>query len=85
MPQEPTTMKWFTAAFHDGAGRAGVLRTDGELHAGAHGRAVPLAVCPEATAPVEASVGVVSLGPLDVRSVGPSLERAAQALRALLR
>lgn len=78
-------MKWFTAAFHDGVGRAGVLRADGELQAGAYGLAVPLAVGPEATAPVEASVGVMSLGPLDVRSGGPSLERAAQALRALLR
>ena len=34
---------------------------------------------------VEASVGVVSLEPLDVAAVGPRLERAARALRAVLR
>jgi hypothetical protein len=34
---------------------------------------------------VEASVGVVSLEPLDVAAVGPRLERAARALRGVLR
>lgn len=68
------------------AGRSGVVRTDGELQAGAHGLAVPLSVATDAApVAVEASVGVVSLEPLDLDSVGPRLERAAQALRAVLR
>lgn len=68
------------------AGRAGVVSTDGELQTGAHGLAVPLSVGTEpASVGVEASVGVVSLEPLDLRSVGPRLERAADALRTVLR
>jgi len=67
------------------AGRAGVVGTDGELQAGAHGLAVPLSVGVDAPVAVEASVGVVSLQPLDAGSVGPRLERAAEALRAVLR
>ena len=68
------------------AGRSGVVSTDGELQAGAHGLAVPLSVRAGATTvAVEASVGVVSLEPLDLDSVGPRLERAAEALRAVLR
>jgi len=95
------------------AGRSGVVATDGELQAGAHGLAVPVlvttggvgpdAVDPAAygqsgeaaqapgsapvlgSAPVEASVGVVSLEPLDARTVGPRLQRAARELRAVLR
>ncbi|WP_076259184.1 IclR family transcriptional regulator [Intrasporangium flavum] len=64
-------------------GRRDVVATDGELQTGAHGLAVPvLTRDPDA---VEASVGVVALEPLDVRTVGPRLERAAKALRAVLR
>lgn len=68
------------------AGRAGLVATDGELQAGAHGLAVPLGVGADALpGGVEASVGVVSLEPLDARSVGPRLQRAAKTLRAVLR
>ena len=68
------------------AGRAGLVATDGELQAGAHGLAVPLGVGADALpGGVEASVGVVSLEPLDARTVGPRLTRAATALRAVLR
>ena len=68
------------------AGERGVVGTDGELQAGAHGLALSLST-PTDPAPggVEASVGVVSLEPLDVRTVGPRLEHAARALRAVLR
>jgi DNA-binding IclR family transcriptional regulator len=60
-------------------GRTAPVATSGELQHGAHGLAVPLG--PGA---VEASVGVVALAPLDLASVGPRLEEAAQALRAIL-
>ena len=67
-------------------GEAGPVATDGELQTGAHGLAVPLSVGPGgAPGGVEASVGVVSLQPLDARAVGPRLERAARSLRAVLR
>jgi DNA-binding IclR family transcriptional regulator len=68
------------------AGEPGPVATDGELQAGAHGLAVPLSVgAGAAPGGVEASVGVVSLQPLDARAVGPRLERAARTLRAVLR
>lgn len=76
------------------AGRSGVVATDSELQAGAHGLAVPVVLAStgqtdgtnDAPAPaVEASVGVVSLEPLDARTVGPRLQRAARALRSVLR
>ncbi len=76
------------------AGRSGVVATDSELQAGAHGLAVPIVLSSsgqadganDAPAPaVEASVGVVSLEPLDARTVGPRLQRAARALRSVLR
>jgi DNA-binding IclR family transcriptional regulator len=69
------------------SGEAGLVASDGELQAGAHGLAVPLAVASAGAArpAVEASVGVVSLEPLDARAVGPRLQRAARALRAVLR
>ncbi|MER7073905.1 helix-turn-helix domain-containing protein [Terrabacter sp. NPDC000476] len=76
------------------AGRSGPVSTDGELQAGAHGLALALAVAggaggaqgaSDAGPCVEASVGVVSLEPLDARVVGPRLERAAAALRAVIR
>jgi DNA-binding IclR family transcriptional regulator len=85
------------------AGDTGLVASDGELQAGAHGLAVP--IVPPPTAPiatregaatdgvdaaagrpaVAASVGVVSLRPLDVALIGPRLERAARALAAILR
>jgi DNA-binding IclR family transcriptional regulator len=83
------------------SGQSGLVASDGELQAGAHGLAVP--IVPLATSPltagevdaaggviavgrppVEASVGVVSLQPLDAAVIGPRLERAAQALAAIL-
>jgi DNA-binding IclR family transcriptional regulator len=69
------------------SGESGLVASDGELQAGAHGLAVPLAAAVPGTAPatVEASVGVVSLEPLDARTVGPRLQRAARALREVLR
>ena len=73
------------------AGRSGVVATDGELQSGAHGLAVPVLAPGTAghddgpSRGVEASVGVVSLGPLDARTVGPRLERAAHELREVLR
>jgi len=69
------------------AGEAGLVASDGELQAGAHGLAVPLAVAVHGAAPAsfEASVGVVSLAPLDAGAVGPRLQHAAKALRAALR
>ena len=83
-------------------GQTGVVASDGELQAGAHGLAVPIvpiftspsvvgevAATAEADAVsptvVEASVGVVSLRPLDAALIGPRLERAARALAAILR
>jgi DNA-binding IclR family transcriptional regulator len=71
------------------AGRSGesrVVSTDGELQAGAHGLALALSTATDrAPGGVEASVGVISLEPLDVDVVGPRLARAASDLRALLR
>jgi DNA-binding IclR family transcriptional regulator len=74
------------------SGRNGVVSTDGELQAGAHGLAVPVIAASAGNRPeagvgsgVEASVGVVSLQPLDARTVGPRLQRAARALRGVLR
>ena len=69
------------------SGEGGPVASDGELQTGAHGLAVPLAVggAGAARPAVEASVGVVSLEPLDARTVGPRLQRAARALRAVLR
>lgn len=82
-------------------GRTGLVATDGELQAGAHGLAVP--ILPASTShgstgevaavgvdaagspAVEASVGVVSLQRLDAALIGPRLERAAKALAAVLR
>ncbi|EWT00971.1 IclR family transcriptional regulator [Intrasporangium oryzae NRRL B-24470] len=70
------------------AGRTGLVATDGELQAGAHGLALPIATAGAPGAPggaVEASVGVVSLQPLDPALIGPALHRAALALAAVLR
>lgn len=65
------------------AGRRGhdeVVRTDGELQSGAHGLAAPLTGIPG----IEASIGVVSMGPMDTDTVGPRVQAAARAVgRAL--
>ncbi len=66
------------------AGRDGgspVVATDGELQDGAHGLAVPLTELPG----LEASIGVVSLTPIDAASVGPILLSAARAVGQALR
>lgn len=68
------------------AGRSGLVATDGELQAGAHGLALPIGTAPDApNGAVEASVGVVSLQPLDPELIGPALHRAARALADVLR
>ncbi len=70
------------------AGRPEVVGSDGELQSGAHGLAVALAGAGEGApvgASVEASVGVVSLEPLDRAVIGPRLARAARELARVLR
>ncbi|MQA16287.1 MAG: helix-turn-helix domain-containing protein [Pseudonocardiaceae bacterium] len=67
------------------AGRAVLLRegwvaTAGELEAGAHGVAAPV----RGVAGLVASVGVVTLAPLDADEVGPLVVEAATALADLL-
>ena len=62
-------------------GSPGLVATAGELQAGAHGIAAPVAGLPG----VEASVGVVALGPLDPTVVGPVVLAAAAELVRLLR
>ncbi|MDN5789564.1 MAG: helix-turn-helix domain-containing protein [Micrococcales bacterium] len=69
------------------AGRAGldeVVSSDGELQSGAHGMALAVAPAGEPGA-VEASVGVVSLSPLDPEVVAPRLRAAARAIAAIVR
>jgi DNA-binding IclR family transcriptional regulator len=62
------------------AGRAivagSLAATSGELESGAHGVAVPIL----GVEGLAASVGVVSLTPLDVDAVAPHIERAAAAI-----
>ena len=53
----------------------------GELESGARGVAAPVL----GVRPLEASVGVVALGELDVKRVGPLVVRAAAAVAAALR
>jgi hypothetical protein len=53
----------------------------GELQAGATGVAAAVL----GVASVDASVGVVALGPLDPDAVGPRVQRAAQEVAAALR
>lgn len=69
------------------AGDLGIVATDGEIQPGAHGRALPIRrrQPEDDTVLVEASVGVVALQPLEGAAVRPALERAAQALAAILR
>lgn len=62
-------------------GESGFAVSSGELQPGAVGVAAPLVGVPN----VEASVGVVALGQLDVARVGPLVERAAAEVAAALR
>jgi len=62
-------------------GNPGLVASAGELQAGAHGIAAPVAGLPG----IEASVGVVALGPLDLTAVGPVVLAAAAELVRLLR
>ncbi|MEU8260893.1 helix-turn-helix domain-containing protein [Micromonospora sp. NPDC048999] len=65
------------------AGRAGVagpVSTRGELQSGAYGVAAPVLGVPG----LEASVGVVSLAPLDVEVVGAQVAAAAAAITTAL-
>ena len=52
------------------------MTTSGELQAGAYGVAAPVL----GVDGLEASVGVVALGPLDVDEVGPQVSAAAAAV-----
>ncbi|MEV1285959.1 helix-turn-helix domain-containing protein [Micromonospora sp. NPDC049679] len=62
------------------AGDAALIATSGELQPGAYGVAAPVL----GVAGMEASVGVVALGPLDVAVVGPQVLAAATAVAAAL-
>ncbi|RZU72032.1 IclR-like helix-turn-helix domain-containing protein [Micromonospora kangleipakensis] len=62
------------------SGAAGPLSTSGELQSGAYGVAAPVLGVPG----LEASVGVVSLAPLDVDVVGAQVAAAATAIAAAL-
>ena len=62
-------------------GQRGAVATDGELQPGAHGIAAPLTD----VAPLEGSVGVVSLSRLDFAAVEPRVLDAARQLAAALR
>ncbi|WP_200210296.1 IclR family transcriptional regulator [Micromonospora coerulea] len=61
-------------------GAAGPVNTSGELQSGAYGVAAPVLGIPG----LEASVGVVSLAPLDVDVVGAQVTTAATAIAAAL-
>jgi DNA-binding IclR family transcriptional regulator len=62
------------------AGDTAYVVSDGELQAGAHGIAAPLA----GIAGLEASIGVVAMVPLDDGAVGPQVVAAARTLAAEL-
>ncbi|MEU3454070.1 helix-turn-helix domain-containing protein [Micromonospora sp. NPDC006766] len=62
------------------AGAAGPVSTRGELQSGAYGVAAPVLGVPG----LEASVGVVSLAPLDVAVVGAQVSAAAAAITTAL-
>lgn len=62
-------------------GRAEPVASSGELQPGAHGVAAPVLGVPG----VEASVGVVSLTPLDLTTVGGQVRAAADAVARALR
>jgi DNA-binding IclR family transcriptional regulator len=57
-------------------GHDGAVASEGELQAGAHGVAAPVL----GVDGLEASVGVVALGPLDLSAVGPRVIAAAAAV-----
>ncbi|PWR12054.1 IclR family transcriptional regulator, partial [Micromonospora sicca] len=59
---------------------AGPVSTSGELQSGAYGVAAPVLGVPG----LEASVGVVSLAPLDVEVVGPQVTTAATTIATAL-
>jgi len=61
-------------------GRAAYVVTDGELESGAHGIAAPIV----GMTGLEASLGVISMVPLDARTVGPQVSSAAQAVASAL-
>jgi DNA-binding IclR family transcriptional regulator len=63
------------------ASEPGYAVSEGELQAGAHGVAAPVL----GVAGLEASVGVVALGRLDIERVGPRVVRAAAEVAAVLR
>lgn len=65
---------------HPGRG-PGYVVTEGELQPGAHGVAAPVL----GVAAMEASVGVVALGQLDVAAIGPRVIKAAGELTTSLR
>lgn len=58
----------------------GYVETSGELQAGAHGVAAPV----PSLEGLEASVGIVTLGDLDVDAVGPQVVAAAEEVAARL-
>ena len=62
-------------------GTAGWVASAGELEEGAHGVAAPVL----GVEGLEASVGVVTLVPLDGATVGPSVEAASAAVARALR
>jgi DNA-binding transcriptional ArsR family regulator len=62
------------------AGRHGPVGSGGELQSGAHGLALPVL----GTVSTEASVGVVSMQPLDTDEVAPHLAAAASKLAAIV-
>jgi DNA-binding IclR family transcriptional regulator len=62
------------------SGRPGAVSSSGELQAGAYGVAAPVLDVEG----LEASVGVVALGSLDVDEVGPHVTAAAAAVAAAL-
>lgn len=63
------------------SGDLGFVSTSGELQPGATGVAAPVS----GVAGVEASVGVVALGDLDIASVGPRVETAARQVASRLK
>lgn len=62
------------------SGGPGYLATSGELQPGAHGIAAPVT----GVSDLRASVGVITLGILDVAEVGERVVRAAEEIRAAL-
>jgi len=62
-------------------GDAGWVATSGELQSGAHGIAAPVL----GVEGLEASIGVISLTPLDPETTGPQVLTAAQSLTEALR